>query len=518
MRPILDCLVLGRVNAYKAVFLAQCMANPSSQLDLYIKDSPDDDGTEPNVITQHMWTSEDIWIRNNNDNGLTHQNPKFRIDDTPNYINVRVINKSCAASTGYETLTVNWAKANTALEWPQNWDGSLINDQNFVLGGVLPAVQIPIIQPGGEAIVKIPWIVPNPNNYANNADPWHCCLLARIDSANDPMGSYSSNPNIMVRDNNNQAWKNLTVVNLVNDPSHAMVMVANPSDAPRAFYLELQKPTTENGKPIFEEAEITIKMDDIIFDAWERGGKQAHYIEDKQDEKNKLVKGDNVILDNIMFNANDMGLLTLDFNFLTKELTEKDEFTYHIIQKDAITGEVMGGETFVILKNSRPIFMADAGGDKEIDENETVTISAEQINEAAEYNWYDSDGNLIYQGPDLTVSADVTKKYRLEIISTTDGYKDYAEVEVKLKPSAIESISPNPAQDQVQVNYKLNGTDSAYLMVTSQYGTGGISNNYVLNTAITMITINFSGYPAGYYTVALVCDGVIVDAKTLVKQ
>ena len=516
--PYINLLGTGRVNAYNAVFMAQCLANPSNELDLYVKDSIDDDGTEPNTVTQNMWTSQDIWIRNNDDNGLTHQNPEYRSNDDPNYINVRVINKSCVSSMGNETLTINWGKANTALAWPQNWDGSLQNNQGFNLGGALSSIQIPIIPAGGEVIMKIPWVVPNPDNYSDNDNPWHFCLLARIDSTADPMGTFTSNPNVMVRNNNNLAWKNITVVDLVEDRSFAMVMIANPSNISRTFFLELQRPTNEGGKPIFEEAEVTLKMDEILYEAWERGGKQAQLIEDKEEEKSKLVKGENVFINNIMFNANEMGLLTLDFNFLTKELTDKEEFTYHIIQKDANTGEVMGGETFVIKKNSRQIFIADAGEDKEINENEIITISAEQINEAAIYNWYDSDGNLIYQGKDLTVSADVTKKYKLEIISEIDGYKDYAEVEVKLKPSIIESISPNPALNQVQVNYKLNGINSAYLMVTSQYGTNGISNNYVLNTESNQNIINISNYTDGYYTVALVCNGQIVDTKTLIKQ
>jgi len=484
-------------------------------LDLYIKDSDDDDGAEPNPTTDNMWTSPDIWIRNNNDNGLMHQNPEYRTNGNPNYINVRVINKSCVASTGTEILTVNWAKANTALAWPQNWDGSLTNGTH-PLGGALSNVSIPIIPAGGEAIVKIPWVVPNPDNYSDNDNPWHFCLLSRINATDDPLTSpLTSNPNVMVRNNNNLAWKNLTVVDLVADRTSAMVMIANPSNTPKTYYLELQKATNEGGKAIYEEAEVTLKMDDVIYDAWERGGKQAQLIASKHEEKSKLVKGDNVILDNIMFEPNERGLLTLDFNFLTKELTDKTEFTYHIVQKDANTGEVIGGETFLIKKKSRPIFIANAGNDKEIDENETITLSAKQINEAAIYNWYDTDGNLIYQGKDLTVSADVTKKYKLEIVAETDGYKDYDEIQVKLKPSIIENISPNPASNQMQVNYKLNGVSSAYLMIIGQYGT---SNNYVLNTTSSQTTINLSNYTNGFYTVALVCNGEIVDAKTLIKQ
>ena len=507
----------GRVNAYSAVEMAQNMGSPT--LDLYVKDSPDDDGTEPNTVTEHMWTSQDIWVRNSNDNGLTHQNPEYRTNGNPNYINVRVINKSCTASTGSETLTVNWAKANTALAWPQNWDGSLQNSLGFNLGDELSSVSIPTIPAGGEAIVKIPWVVPNPDNYSDNDNPWHFCLLSRINATDDPLTSpMTSNPNDMVRNNNNLAWKNLTVVDLVADRTSAIVMIANPSNTPKTYYLELQKATNEGGKAIYEEAEVTLKMDDVIYDAWVRGGKQAQLLASKREEKSKLVKGDNAILDNIMFEPNERGLLTLDFNFLTKELTDKTEFTYYVVQKDATTGEVIGGETFLIKKKSRPIFMANAGNDKEIDENETITLSAEQINEAAIYNWYDTDGNLIYQGKDLTVSEDVTKKYKLEIVAETDGYKDYDEIQVKLKPSIIESISPNPTTNEIQVNYKLNGVVSAYLMIIGQYGTDGVSNNYVLDNNSSQTTVNVMNYVNGFYTVVLVCNGQIVDAKTLIKQ
>lgn len=110
-----------------------------------------------------------------------------------------------------------------------------------------------------------------------------------------------------------------------------------------------------------------------------------------------------------------------------------------------------------------------------------------------------------------------TKKYKLEIIAETDGYKDYDEIEVKLKPSTLEIISPNPATNEIQVNYKLNGANSAYLMIISQYGTN-TSNNYVLDAQSFQTTINIINYTNGFYTIALVCDGAIVDVKTLIKN
>ena len=72
--------VLGGVR-YDLSIVSCCVGD---DLDLYIKDSDDDDGAEPNPTTDNMWTSPDIWIRNNNDNGLMHQNPEYRTNGNPN--------------------------------------------------------------------------------------------------------------------------------------------------------------------------------------------------------------------------------------------------------------------------------------------------------------------------------------------------------------------------------------------------------------------------------------------------
>lgn len=515
----------GLVDAYAAVQMAQSMG--SATLDLMVKDSQDDTGAEPNTVTQYMWSSDNIWVRNNNDSGLTHQNPDYSALGNPNYVKVRVINKSCIASTGNEQLKLYWAKASTALAWPVNWDGSLnvFNpnyNQNFPLGGEVGPLTIPALQPGQETIITFPWQVPNPDHYTNiNPEPWHFCLLTRVISNIDTMTFPETwDVNANTRNNNNIAWKNVTVVdvlpnNIVNPGG--VVAIGNPFDHPKAFFLELVVADLETGKPIYQEAEVGIKMDDVLYNAWERGGKEAQLLEPTIEEKKKIVKGNNVIVDNISFNANEIGTLRLDFSFLTKELTNKSNYVYHIIQKDAETGLIIGGETFIINKNPRPIFEADAP-DKEVDLNQAITISAEDINEPAIYNWYDNDGNLIYQGKDLQIANAISEKYKLEVISTVDGFKDYTEVEVTLKPSTLENIVPNPATNNVLVSYKLNGVNSAYLMVIGYYGSNGTSNNYILDVNSTETNLNVSNYPSGFYTVALVVNGEIVDAKTLIKQ
>lgn len=497
--------------------------NYSPSFDLIVKDSSDDTGIEPNTLTPYMWTSDNIWIRNYNDNGLEHQNPDYSATGNANFVRVRVINNSCITSLGNEQLKLYWAKASTALSYPNPWMGGITyTPTGASMGNQIGTLNIPVLQPGEETILTFPWIVPNPNDYGTDGDQWHFCLLTRISATNDPMTfTETTDLNANVRNNNNIAWKNVTVVDvLANNTVNpgGIIAVGNPFNHPKTFFLEMEISDLETGKPIYEEAEIGIKMDDILYNAWVRGGKEAKLLDSTIEEKRKIVTGNKVILDNLSFNANEIGTLRLDFNFLTKELTNKTNYAYHVIQKDSENGNIIGGETFIINKTPRESFEANTNNDLEVDLNQSITISADDINEPAIYNWYDNKGNLIYQGKDLEVANAVSEKYKLEVISTVDGFKDYVEVEVKIKPSTLETISPNPAPNNVKIGYKLNTNDSAYLMILGYYGSNGISNNYILDVNSNEIDINVSNYPSGFYTVALIINSNIIDAKTLIKQ
>jgi len=511
----------GRVNAYRAVLTAKCMmSDPTTHYtDLMIKDSRQDVGLEPNEITPFMWESTDIWVRNQNDGKLVtvHQNPEYNPNHS-NFIYVRVTNRNCKTSSGTDRLYVNWAKASTSLNWPENWDGS-ISINGTTLGGEVGVGIIPSLKPGQETIIEIPWYVPNPDDFVNiNAEPWHFCLLARIESNDDPISSpMTQNPNIMVRNNNNLAWKNLSVVNIIPDAAVGGVIgIANPFNESRLFNLELVKENNEGGKAIYNEAEVSFKMDEVLYSAWERGGKEAEKIKTTGDDTKNIVTDNNVLINNILFEPNEIGTLFLSFNFLTKEQTIKDKYIYRVIQRDALTNEIIGGETFEIRKKPREIFVADAGDNKVVDKYESVTLSAETINELAIFNWYDEAGNLIYTGKDLTVSPEVTKKYKLEVISTIDGFKDYDEVEVKVNPYSIQNLTPNPASNAFSVTYKAQGSSSSYLMIIG--ANNGISNNYILNVNENIKNIDVSNYPSGVYFVSLICDGILIDSKNLIIE
>jgi hypothetical protein len=111
--------------------------------DLYMQDTPDDTGVEPNPDTGPMYVSEDIWVRQEAISGYTaepfddgsepdwlkalgaspHQSPIYRnpLLSRPNFVYVRVRNRGNLFSSGNARLRVYWAKASTGLSWPAQW-------------------------------------------------------------------------------------------------------------------------------------------------------------------------------------------------------------------------------------------------------------------------------------------------------------------------------------------------------------------------------------------------------------
>jgi hypothetical protein len=180
---------------------------------LWSADTPADIAAEPDAASTVFYESDDIWVRNSND-GLTnteHQNPIF---GSTNYVNVRVRNNSCGMPAS-ANLKLYWAKASTALEWPDPWDGSILSPA--LMGGAINTQPTGSVGGGSSVILTFPWNPPNPADYATfGADKAHFCLLSRIEtSPAAPFGmTFPETANLgdNVRNNNKIVWKNVEVV------------------------------------------------------------------------------------------------------------------------------------------------------------------------------------------------------------------------------------------------------------------------------------------------------------------
>jgi hypothetical protein len=250
----------GRINAYAAVKRAHCIAFPQSSYGLAMQNSKVDGFDEPDVDTEFLWNSKDIWIRNEQDGTIvkTHQNPEYS-SSQPNYAYVRVTNNGCQTTSGNDTMRLYWAKANTELTWPLHWTGNLtvtnpITNEEILMGDEIGYLSIPVLEAGASTILEFAWNVPDPENFANiNPNPWHFCLLARIESSNDPM----TFPEIAaieknIRKNNNIAWKNTAVIDIIPGIAGAIsgvVAIGNSGLNSKTSYLEFVTDTIANVTP-----------------------------------------------------------------------------------------------------------------------------------------------------------------------------------------------------------------------------------------------------------------------------
>ena len=182
--------------------------------------------------------------------------------------------------------------------------------------------------------------------------------------------------------------------------------------------------------------------------------------------------------------------------------------------------EDIGGNVFQIVTAPRPLFYANAGNDIYVLCGEPVTLRATDIGEPAKYNWYDKYGNFCLEGIEYGTIITEDQNYKLEVIAEADGYKDYAEVAVKIISGKIGELFPNPATNIVTVSCVFNAAEipnNTYIRISNTQGI--IYGTHILNTMnFQNVFFYVSSYPIGTYVVTLVCNGEITDSKTFVKE
>ena len=228
------------------------------------------------------------------------------------------------------------------------------------------------------------------------------------------------------------------------------------------------------------------------------------------------MKGKNGKIKNLLFAPNERGLLNVSFNFLAKKLSGQPEFDYRVIQRKSLSNQIVGGETYHIKIKGRDGFYANAGNDLIVSQHQNINLNANDIGEPAIYNWYDSEGNLIYTGKDFSISADISEKYKLEVIALADGVKDYDNIEITVKDAEIVNMSPNPSSTTATIEYKIVNASSAYLILSRPYSNQ--QNQYIINPTLNTTTIDVSNLTSGVYSVILMCDGLPKDVKSLIIE
>ncbi|MEP7055885.1 MAG: hypothetical protein ABI912_11620, partial [Actinomycetota bacterium] len=189
--------------------------------DLWIKDNPADAGGEPSA--GRFWDSPDLWIRNTDDDGTTHQQLEHGQD---NYFYARIRNRSTNRTARHAVVTFAakpWA--GTEFTYPGDWLPAIAAVAAFDIG------------PGEERIVKARWprkLIPPTGTHVC----WLAAVLSRGDSPAAGQHTWESNA---------LAQKNLTVVDLAPDSRWTLPFVTGAwlGGRRRPLYLELVRPSNQ---------------------------------------------------------------------------------------------------------------------------------------------------------------------------------------------------------------------------------------------------------------------------------
>ena len=333
-------------------------ATGSPQPDLWMKDTSDDFGEEPNPSTQHMYLSDDIWVRKTNDGLLNqdHENPEYRPSGSPsNFVYVRVRNRGCQGIVS-GTLKLYWAKASPSLSWPSPWDGSVSTPA--VMGGSIGSQSVSVAA-GDDEVLIFPWMPPNPADYASfGADKSHFCLLTRIETDNQiPYGmTYPETSDLYanVKKNNNIVWKNITVVDDVSGSGRlATTIIANFRKEQELATLEFEAPKEEDPS-IFDWGKVFLE---IPKDLIKRRVKDVKQVGLKQiDDTFFWISGPRAVLGAFKLEPKETYAMTLRFLPTFKRPMGVRVFNLDILHK--VDGRVIGGQRCVLKTHPDKGYMA----------------------------------------------------------------------------------------------------------------------------------------------------------------
>lgn len=449
----------------------------SGSRDQVIQDDASDVGIEPNNTSQGiLWQAHDIWVRKqqefpigvigpaycqgNYTNQFIDEDLTATVTNNFSYVYVKIRNYGSAPSS-CATLKMYWARASTGLAWPGGWY-DMTSNQGVPCDNTLPlsptnicgdqfrsgcnlltdpylTTEIPSIMPGCAYTAEIQWCPPDPYvlppTGTGVTDDEHFCLLARLESANDPMKNERLNVPVYqnVSENNNIAWQNIRI-------QSSMGVYLPPQDVDWMFVRT--RPVYDNGLPIsyriqddplnpfLAKGDIMVRLSDSLFTQWTLGGMESTGLE--QVIGTPMFK---LIAPEAFFYGVDMPYgkdysIGLAFNpFDGQPIDIPSNYSANIAQMEinnaTMQYEVVGGESFELRVNPYPIWI---GNDQYICQGDSIQLTANLD------NWNQNDSTYIFwesgqTGPAITVAPDSSQTYT---VSVTNGDGNFASAQVNV--------------------------------------------------------------------------------------
>lgn len=196
------------------------------------------------------------------------------------------------AESGNVNITTNMAPWNGVGTPIRPWilaDGYIVSKNAKHASVVAPPVYdtaplvVPVLQPGEACVIQIPWYPPNPADFACfGGDQGHVCLLGRIETSTSPPYGMTFpegvDVNLNTKNNNNIAWKNVTVVdNFPGAFKIASVLIRNIFN--QRVFAGLRFANAENADSFFEFGNILLDLKPELYARWREGNNTGEGVE-----------------------------------------------------------------------------------------------------------------------------------------------------------------------------------------------------------------------------------------------
>lgn len=285
--------------------------------DVYIRDNGADAGVEP-LVSGSAYSSPDIRVCTTNAL-CAGTNP---VAGQTNYVFVRLNNPGPGGfGTGVGTLKLYYTAQGGGAQWPAHWT-------QF---GQLNGVSVP---PGGTTVM-VPW--------HNVPGPGHFCLLARWESATDPMTfAETTATHTNARNNNNIGWRNVDSVAALpgTKPITRPFQVGNPFDQRMVTDLVLAA-----GEQAFD-GRLVVDLGPEGLKRWRASGAKGEGVRQVGETQLEIVDPRRAVLHDIALGAGERLGVTLTFTAGDRAAAGQVVRMFQTDQR----GEDLGGVEFVITR------------------------------------------------------------------------------------------------------------------------------------------------------------------------
>lgn len=498
---------------------------------LFVRDNLLDSGNMRTTADINCWNSPDIWVRCHQDGLENQSNEQIDAKCDTAYIYTRIGNlgiRDFNGNVSSKTLELYWSRPSlTANDWRNNYNGGFIDSVKIDRS----------IAVDSSVVLCTPWVIPTSYRESRSACLGNVSILARIkDNMDSLYVATPKMPQTLREISNSRYLAEKNRVTLVNGGGSEIMplMLQNSSDSAQNVNIALTVDSLKDQQPLFDKMELYLTLSPSLAQSWATNGSKGHNVKVLPAKPNEVqLLGYDSKIEGLPLNPGQTDSVLLTCKMIASDaIVVRGTYNFNIVSQNSSNQNFGGAALNIRLDTSRPAINPGidiggagtiAGGDTSITvaapiNDLTRMMTATNIQEPVDYEWYDPDESLIATTKSVALNNVKKGVYKLRVTAKSDGAVAYALADIsKQIESRIKSISPNPFDCQMTIMFNTPCAGDETICVTSVSG-NSLPINIKCDKGDKSIEIQASGIPSGQYLVSLLQNGKVVETLHATKK